>query len=80
MTRTVSLSCVRPRSTYRSFVLLRKLPIFDNMELACLEDVAARLEAVQVPAGEHVVRAGEPGEAMYFISVGAVQVSARPRP
>ena len=44
------------------------------MELECLEDVASRLEAVKVPAGEHVVRAGEIGDAMYFINTGAVQV------
>ena len=62
------------RSAYRSFILLRKLPLFDNMELACLEDVASRLEPVKAPAGEHIVRAGEPGDCMYFISAGAVQV------
>lgn len=66
-------------SSYRSFILLRKLPIFDNMELSCLEDVASRLEAVKFPAGEHIVRAGEPGDAMYFINVGAVQVDVMSR-
>ena len=62
------------RSAYRSFILLRKLPIFDKMELACLEDVASRLEAVKAQAGEHVVRAGDPGDSMYFINAGEVQV------
>ena len=66
--------CRAGRSAYRSFILLRKLPLFDKMELACLEDVASRLEAVKAPAGEHIVRAGEQGDCMYFINAGAVQV------
>jgi CRP-like cAMP-binding protein len=44
------------------------------MEPICLEDVSSRLQAVMAPVGEYVVRAGEPGDAMYFINVGAVQV------
>ena len=44
------------------------------MEPACLEDVAGRLQSIKVPLGEYVVRAGEPGDAMYFIHAGSVQV------
>jgi hypothetical protein len=61
-------------SSYRSFVLLRKLPLFESMEPACLEDVAGRLQDVRVPQGEHVVRAGEAGDGMYFVHAGSVQV------
>jgi len=61
-------------SSYRSFMLLRKLAIFDNLDPACLEDVAGRLQAVKAPAGEFVVRAGDAGDAMYFVNAGAVQV------
>lgn len=71
---SVSRVCVVGCSSYRSFILLRKLPIFKNMEPACLDDVAGRLQDVQVPHGEYVVRAGEPGDGMYFIHAGAVQV------
>jgi len=65
---------VRGGSSYRSFVLLRKLAIFDSMEPACLEDVSSRLQAVMVPHGDYVVRTGEPGDAMYFVNAGSVQV------
>ena len=55
-------------------MLLRKLAVFDNLDPACLEDVAGRLQAVKAPAGEFVVRAGDGGDAMYFVNAGAVQV------
>ena len=64
-----------PGSSYRSFILLRKLAIFRDMEPACLEEVSSRLQAVTVPAGGWVIRAGEAGDAMYFINHGAVSVS-----
>ncbi len=44
------------------------------MEPACLEDVSSRLQAVMAPVGEYFVRAGEPGDGMFFINAGAVQV------
>ena len=55
-------------------MMLRKLAVFESMGPACLADVAARLQKVLVPAGEVVVRAGEVGDAMYFINAGAVRV------
>ncbi len=55
-------------------MLLRKLVVFENMGPACLADVAARLQAVHVPAGQVVVRAGEAGAGMYFINAGSVRV------
>ena len=54
---------------------MRKLAIFGNMEPACLEEVSSRLQAVAVPPGEWVIRAGEAGDAMYFINSGAVQIA-----
>jgi hypothetical protein len=62
------------RSAHRSFMLLRKLVVFESLGPACLADVAARLRAVHAPAGEHVVRAGEPGAGIYFVNAGAVRV------
>ena len=40
----------------------------------CLADVAGRLQTVHVPAGEYVFRAGEAGDAMYFVNAGAARV------
>ena len=74
------MRAARGGSSHRSFILLRKLAIFDNMEPACLEEVSSRLQALKAPAGEYIIRAGEFGDAMYFINAGAVQASSRPPP
>jgi CRP-like cAMP-binding protein len=55
-------------------MLLRKLAVLENMAPACLAEVASRLKTVHIPAGEFVFRAGEPGDAMYFVNAGAVRV------
>eukprot|EP00918_Siedleckia_nematoides_P065072 GHVU01141474.1.p1 GENE.GHVU01141474.1~~GHVU01141474.1.p1 ORF type:complete len:480 (-),score=77.65 GHVU01141474.1:258-1628(-) len=61
-------------SSHRAFMLIRKLPIFDRVDPQCLQEVTRRLKVVRPQRGECVIRAGEHGECMYFLSDGAVQV------
>jgi len=64
----------RLHSSHRAFMLIRKLPIFDRVDPQCLQEVTSRLKVVRPEKGECVIRAGDYGECMYFLSEGAVQV------
>jgi CRP-like cAMP-binding protein len=55
--------------------LLRANPIFAPLPGSTLEQVAASLEEVRVPAGEEIVRQGEPGDRFYLIKDGALDVN-----
>lgn len=67
-------SATKLHSSHRSFLLIRKLPIFDNIDPACLQMVTAKLKAVRVPQGQYVCRSGDVGDSMYFINSGTVSV------
>jgi MFS family permease len=55
--------------------LLRANPIFAPLPGSTLEQVAASLEEARVPAGEEIVRQGEPGDRFYLIKDGALDVN-----
>ena len=59
---------------HRAFLLIRKLPIFDNIDPACLQEVTQKLKVKKFGQGQSVIRAGEVGESMYFINAGLVEV------
>jgi CRP-like cAMP-binding protein len=54
--------------------VLRAASIFRNMPREVLVEVAARLERIDVPAGQTVFEKGDPGTAMYIIEDGNVRV------
>jgi CRP-like cAMP-binding protein len=54
--------------------LLRASPIFAPLPESTLEQLAAALEEVDSPAGEEIVRQGEPGDRFYLIKDGALDV------
>jgi MFS family permease len=58
----------------RQVELLRSIPIFSPLSPAVLEGLAARLEPVQVAAGEVIMRQGEPGDRFYIVAAGEVEV------
>ena len=60
----------------REFALLRALGIFAPLPLATVETLAARLEHVPSPAGDQIVREGEPGDRCYVICEGEIALSA----
>ena len=68
------MSSKQLHSGHRAFLLIRKLPIFNNIDPACLQQVTAMLKLVKVEQGQFVIQAGEVGDCMYFINSGTVQV------
>jgi MFS family permease len=60
--------------------LLRGNPIFAPLPAPTLEQLADRLQEVRVPAGDVIVRQGEPGDRFYLIEAGTVDVAVDGRP
>jgi MFS family permease len=60
--------------------LLTGNAIFAPLPAATLEQLADRLEEVRVPAGDVIVRQGEPGDRFYLIEDGTVDVAVDGRP
>ena len=60
--------------------LLRVIPIFAPLPSMTLEQLAAHLSQVRVPAGQIVFRQGEPGDLFYVIGGGEVAVALDGRP
>ncbi len=61
-----------PEDEYR---LLRGLPMFAPLPIARLEELAMRATHVRRPAGETIIREGEPGDRFYVIAAGEVDVT-----
>lgn len=57
--------------------VLKRTPIFRLMEDEDLEDLAAGLQRLSFAPGEHILRQGEPGDSMYFVLAGRVEISYR---
>ena len=60
--------------------LLRSLPLFHPLPPATVEQLAASLVPVRVPAGEDVFRQGDSGDRFYVVGDGEVVVSVDGRP
>ncbi|MGC2203448.1 MAG: cyclic nucleotide-binding domain-containing protein [Stellaceae bacterium] len=70
----------RRREFLRTWDLVAKVPIFHNVGAAVIADVARLLRPREYPAGAVIVRRGEPGDCMYFVVSGEVEVQIRPEP
>jgi predicted MFS family arabinose efflux permease len=66
------LAALRPR-----IALLQVLDLFADATQASLEQLARAVEEVVLPAGEVVVREGDPADALYVLVDGEADVSAR---
>lgn len=60
--------------------LVAKLPLFQDLDAAQIEQIARLLRPRFAVPGERIIRRGERGESVYFISSGAVEVSTAGRP
>lgn len=61
-------------------VMVARVPLFAALSPAELAQISRLLRPVLAVPGERVVRRGELGESMYFISSGAVEVDVSPAP
>jgi voltage-gated potassium channel len=71
---------LRKRRTRTSWDLVAKLPLFANLEAPRIAAIARLLKLDVVPARYTIVRRGEPGDAMFFIVSGEVEVEVQPHP
>ncbi len=55
---------------------LRAVPIFSDLEEGHLATLASAARPVLVPAGERVFSAGDPGDALYLVRSGRIEVVA----
>ena len=55
--------------------LLAEVPLFQALDPTERATLAAGMRVREVPAGERVFRRGDPGEALYVIAEGAVEIS-----
>jgi CRP-like cAMP-binding protein len=53
---------------------LRAIPLFRTLAVGVLSELVGRFESRQVPAGAVIVREGEPGDELYIICRGTVEV------
>lgn len=65
---------LRRRDFLRNWDLVAKVPFFTSIGAGLIGEVARLLRRHEVAGGQTVFQAGEPGEAMYFIVSGAVEV------
>jgi voltage-gated potassium channel len=54
--------------------MVAKVPLFSGLDAREIADIMRLLRALQVEAGEIVVRRGDPGHSMYFIAAGEVEI------
>jgi voltage-gated potassium channel len=71
---------IKRREFLRTWDLVAKVPFFRNVGAATIADVARLLRPREVAAGSTVVRRGQPGDCMYFVVDGEVEIRVRPSP
>jgi len=71
---------VRRRDFVRTWGLVAKVPLFRALGAGVIAEVARLLRPQRLPAGAALMRKGEPGDCMYFIVEGEVEVALEPSP
>ena len=74
----------RAKAKLREFLLtwelVAKVPFFHNIGASLIAEVARLLRPRDYPAGAIVMRRGQPGDCMYFVASGEVEVQLNPEP
>jgi voltage-gated potassium channel len=65
---------LRRRELLQSWELVARLPLFRDLGAITVSEVARRLKVQRCAARSVVVRQGQPGDSMYFIAEGEVEV------
>jgi len=64
----------------RNWDLVSRVPFFRNLKPAAIIELTRMLRRLDVPERTVVVRRGRPGDCMYFIASGEVEVRLEPKP
>jgi voltage-gated potassium channel len=64
----------------RTWDLVARVPFFRDLGAETIAEVAKLLRPRDAAGGEIIVRRGEPGDCMYFIASGEVEVALKPAP
>jgi voltage-gated potassium channel len=64
----------------RTWNIVAKVPFFQTVGASVIAEVARLLRPRDYPAGAVIVRRGEPGDCMYFIASGEVEIEIGPEP
>ena len=67
---------IRRRDFVVTFAMVARVPLFAHLDAASISDLVGILKARTIPAGTVIIRKGEPGDSMYLIASGLVQVDA----
>jgi len=64
----------------RTWEMVAKVPFFHNLGATLIAEVARLLRVRDYPANAVIIRRGEPGDCMYFIADGEVEIELHPQP
>jgi len=70
----------RRREFLRTWDCVAKVPFFHDVGPAVIAEVARLLRPRECQAGAVIMRRGEPGDCMYFVAAGEVEVRIDPEP
>ena len=71
---------VRRRDLMRTWDLVTQVPFFNGVDAEVIAEVARLLRPREVQPGTVIMRRGEPGDCMYFVVSGEVEIRLRPTP
>jgi voltage-gated potassium channel len=69
---------LRRRQFLLTWDLVAKVPFFHHIGASVIAEVARMLRPRDYPAGAVIVRRGEPGDCMFFVAEGEVEIQLRP--
>jgi voltage-gated potassium channel len=71
---------IRRHAFLRTWNIVANVPFFQTIGASTIGEVARLLRPREYPAGAVIVRRGEPGDCMYFIASGEVEIEIDPEP
>ena len=71
---------MRRHDFLRTWDLVAKVPYFEKLEAITIAEVVHLLKPIEFAAGTVVMRRGAPGDCMYFIVEGEVEIQVKPEP
>jgi voltage-gated potassium channel len=69
---------IRRRDLLRTWDLVTKVPMFNEVGDGTISEVTRLLRPREIPEGHIIMRRGEPGDCMYFLVSGEVEIRVEP--